>query len=155
MKIDIKTIENQKLKKDEIFMELQYSNENQGVKEFVEYINNYEFDYKNKVMVINDGYSYLEIYYKDIIMFYSDKKNNYCKTNTGQYKIKSKLYEIEKMDKNLIRISKSCIVNINHVEKFDLSETGKIIIKLDDLTEETVSRRKTRDIMKYLDDRRI
>ena len=155
MKIDIKTIENQKLKKDEIFMELQYSNENQGVKEFVEYINNYEFDYKNKVMVINDGYSYLEIYYKDIIMFYSDKKNNYCKTNTGQYKIKSKLYEIEKMDKNLIRISKSCIVNIKHVEKFDLSETGKIIIKLDDLTEETVSRRKTRDIMKYLDDRRI
>lgn len=155
MKIDIKTIENQKLKKDEIFMELQYSNENQGVKEFVEYINNYEFDYKNKVMVINDGYSYLEIYYKDIIMFYSDKKNNYCKTNTGQYKIKSKLYEIEKMDKDLIRISKSCIVNINHVEKFDLSETGKIIIKLDDLTEETVSRRKTRDIMKYLDDRRI
>ena len=145
MKIDIKTIENQKLKKDEIFMELQYSNENQGVKEFVEYINNYEFD----------GYSYLEIYYKDIIMFYSDKKNNYCKTNTGQYKIKSKLYEIEKMDKNLIRISKSCIVNIKHVEKFDLSETGKIIIKLDDLTEETVSRRKTRDIMKYLDDRRI
>ena len=136
-------------------MELQYSNENQGVKEFVEYINNYEFDYKNKVMVINDGYSYLEIYYKDIIMFYSDKKNNYCKTNTGQYKIKSKLYEIEKMDKDLIRISKSCIVNINHVEKFDLSETGKIIIKLDDLTEETVSRRKTRDIMKYLDDRRI
>ena len=155
MKIDIKTIENQKLKKDEIFMELQYSNENQGVKEFVEYINNYEFDYKNKVMVINDGYSYLEIYYKDIIMFYSDKKNNYCKTNRGQYKIKSKLYEIEKMDKDLIRISKSCIVNINHVEKFDLSETGKIIIKLDDLTEETVSRRKTRDIMKYLDDRRI
>ena len=141
MKIDIKTIENQKLKKDEILMELQYSRENQDVKEFVEYINNYELDYKNKVMVVNDEYS--------------DKKNNYCKTNTGQYKIKSKLYEIEKMDKNLIRISKSCIVNINHVKRFDLSETGKIIIKLDDLTEETVSRRKTRDIMKYLDDRRI
>lgn len=155
MKIDIKTIKNQKLKNDEIFVELQYSKENQSIKEFVEYINNYESDYKSKVMVINDGYSYLEIYYKDIIMFYSDKKNNYCKTNTGQYKIKSKLYEIEQMDKNFIRISKSCIVNINHVEKFDLSETGKIMIKLDDLTEETVSRRKTRDIMKYLDDRRI
>ena len=155
MKIDLKTIENKNLDKDEIFMELQYARETQSIKEFIEYINCYELDYKNKVIVVNDKYEYLEIYYKDIIMFYSNKKNNYCKTNTGKYKIKSKLYEIEEMDKDFIRISKSCIVNINHVEKFDLNETGKIIIRLDDLTEEIVSRRKTKDIMNYLDDRRI
>ncbi len=88
-------------------------------------------------------------------MFYSDKKFNYCKTKNEYYKIRSKLYELEKANKNFIRISKSCIVNMKHIEKFDISETGKIVVKLDDCTEQVVSRRKTGNIMKYLDDRRI
>ena len=44
---------------------------------------------------------------------------------------------------------------MKHIEKFDISETGKIVVKLDDCTEQVVSRRKTGNIMKYLDDRRI
>ena len=97
----------------------------------------------------------LEIKYEDIILFYSNKKNNYCKTKDGEYKIKSKLYEIERMDIDLIRISKSCIININHVENFYIGETGKIIVRLDDQTEQTVSRRKLKDVMNYLNERSI
>lgn len=155
MKINLNHKKNENLNKDEFHIELQYSSENPNLKHFIEYINNYELNNKNKVIVLSDDYNLLEIKYSDIIIFYSDKKYNYCKTKSGKYRIKSKLYELEKMDLNFIRISKSCIVNINHVEKFDISETGKIIIKLDDCTEEVVSRRKTQDIMKYLDDRRI
>ena len=59
------------------------------------------------------------------------------------------------MDNNFIRISKSCIVNIKHIDKFDISEVGRIIVKLDDSTEEVVSRRRTRQIMKILEERMI
>jgi DNA-binding LytR/AlgR family response regulator len=88
-------------------------------------------------------------------MFYSDKKYNYCKIKDKSYKVKSKLYELEEINTDFIRISKNCIINITHVEKFDIAETGKIVVILDDLTEAIVSRRKTPNIMKYLDDRRI
>ncbi len=155
MNIILSKKENKNLKENEIFIELQYSNENTNLQLFIDYINNYELDKQSKVIVINNNYELLEIKYEDIIMFYSDKKYNYCKTKNEHYKIKSKLYELEKTNNNFIRISKSCIVNMKHIEKFDISETGKIIVKLDDNTEHIVSRRKTRDIMKYLDDRRI
>ena len=155
MKVDIKQKINESLEQNEFLIELQYSHENSNLQHFIEYINNYELIYNNKFIVTDDEFSLLEIKFEDITMFYRDKKYNYCKTKNGKYRIKSKLYELENMNADFIRISKSCVVNIRHVEKFDISETGKVIIKLDDSTDETVSRRKTRDIMRYLDDRRI
>lgn len=153
MKVNLKKNEN--LKKDEFIIELQYSSENKHLQHFIDYLNNYELSYKNRVIVLNDDYTLIEIEYKDIIMFFSDKKYNYCKVKNKCYRVKSKLYELEAINVDFIRISKSCIINMKHVEKFDISETGKIIVKLDDLTEQIVSRRKTGDIMKYLEDRRI
>ena len=153
MNIILSKKENKDIGEHDLFIELQYSDKNTNLQSFIDYINNYELD--KQVMVINNSYELLEIEYEDIIMFYSDKKYNYCKTKEEHYKIKSKLYEIEKSNNNFIRISKSFIVNLEHIEKFDISETGKIIVKLDDNTEHIVSRRKTKEIMKYLDDRRI
>ena len=153
MKIDLKTKINNTLNIDSIIVEIEYPLKN-NIDDLVNYIKKYE-TYSNTVIVSNEDYTMVEIKYDDILLFYSNKKNNYCKTKEGIYKIKIKLYEIEQENINFIRISKSCIVNINHVIKFDFSETGKIIIVLDDLSEEIVSRRKTRDIMKYLDNRRI
>lgn len=153
MNIILSKKENKDIGEHDLFIELQYSDKNTNLQSFIDYINNYKLD--KQVMVINNSYELLEIEYKDIIMFYSDKKYNYCKTKEEHYKIKSKLYEIEKSNNNFIRISKSCIVNLEHIEKFDISETGKIIVKLDDNTGHIVSRRKTKEIMKYLDDRRI
>lgn len=155
MKISIVEKINEKLEKDEIIIEIHSLNKNQDINELIIYLNNYKLMQNNKVVVMNNNYTLLEINYEDIITIYSDKKSNYCRTKNGSYKIKSKLYEIEKMDKSLIRISKSCIVNVKHIDKFDISEIGKIIIKLDDGSEEIVSRRKTKLIMKYLEERMI
>ncbi len=155
MKINIIEKKDEKLKKDEIIIEIHSSQNQQNLNELISYLKDYELMYNNKVVVMNNDYTLLEIKYQDIIAIYSDKKSNYCRTKNGSYKIKSKLYEIEKMDKNLIRISKSCIVNVKHINKFDISEIGKIIIKLDDNSEEIVSRRKTKSIMKYLEERMI
>lgn len=153
MKINLK--KNEKLNENEFIIDLQYSLETQSLKHLIDYINDYELRYENKVIVQDDKYSLIEIKYNDIIMFYSDKKYNYCKTKNNTYRVKSKLYELEQINLDFIRISKCCIINIKHVEKFDISETGKIVVKLDNSTEAIVSRRKTSNIMKYLENRRI
>lgn len=153
MKINLK--KNEKLNENEFIIDLQYSLETQSLKHLIDYINDYELRYENKVIVQDDKYSLIEIKYNDIIMFYSDKKYNYCKTKNNTYRVKSKLYELEQINLDFVRISKCCIINIKHVEKFDISETGKIVVKLDNSTEAIVSRRKTSNIMKYLENRRI
>jgi len=92
----------------------------------------------------------------DIILFFSEEKNNFCKTKDGIYRIKEKLYYLEEMlsPKDFIRISNSAIININYVKCFNTSIIGKIIVKFKDGSEENVSKRKTSDIMKFLKDRR-
>lgn len=91
----------------------------------------------------------------DIILFFSEEKNNFCKTKDGVYRIKEKLYYLEEMlsPKDFIRISNSAIININHVKCFNTSIIGKIIVKFKDGSEESVSKRKTSEIMKFLKDR--
>lgn len=88
----------------------------------------------------------------DIIIFFSEEKNNFCKTKDGIYRIKEKLYYLEEMlsSKDFIRISNSAIININHVKCFNTSIIGKIIVKFKDGSEESVSKRKTSEIMKFL-----
>lgn len=153
MKINIK--KNNSLDDNEIVIDIQHSDNYKELKQLVNYINHYELKDNNKVMVMDDSYSLLEIEYNDIIMFFSDKKNNYCKAKERKYMVKSRLYELEKISMDFIRISKNCIVNIKHIKKFDIGETGKIVVLLDDDTEQIVSRRRTSEIMKYLESRRI
>lgn len=92
---------------------------------------------------------------RDIIVFFSEEKNNFCKTKDGVYKIKEKLYYLEDMlsQKDFIRISNSAIININHVKCFNTSIIGKIIVKFKDGSEEIVSKRRTSEIMKFLKNR--
>ena len=154
MKINVSSKTSKAINDNEINVIIEFSNQTDEIEKFIKYIEDYELN-SNRKIIVSKNYELLEIKYDDIISFYSDKKNNYCRTKGGEYKIKSKLYEIEKMDINLIRISKSCIINIKHVEKFYVGETGKITVRLDDKTEEVVSRRKIKDVMSYLDERSI
>lgn len=153
MKINV--IKNNNLDDNEVVLDIQHSDNYKELKKLVDYINHYELNCNNKVIVMDDNYSLLGIDYADIVMFYSDKKNNYCVVKDKRYRVKGRLYELEKINIDFIRISKNCIVNIKHVKKFDMSETGKIVVKLDDNTVQNVSRRRTSEIMKYLESRRI
>ena len=67
----------------------------------------------------------------EVIYFYSNEQNNYCKTEKEDYQIKQKLYQLEEtLPKNqFIRISNSTIINIKYVECFDVSTIGNIIVK--------------------------
>ncbi len=92
----------------------------------------------------------------DVIYFYSEEKNNYCKTNNGIYMVKEKMYYLDDMLKKnkFIRISNSAIVNVDKIKCFNTSIIGKIIVKFNDNTQLDVARRRTKEIMKFLKERR-
>ncbi len=152
MKLRILKVENEDIKKDEIEIVFKFNKENSDeVNEIISSLNDTN---NNKIM----GYANYKVYmidYKDIFQFYSENKNVYCKTNEQTYRINKKLYELENINSDFIRISKSCIININHVDYFDTSTTGKIIVELNDGTKENVSRRRIKDLLNFLEDKSI
>ena len=93
---------------------------------------------------------------KDILYFYSDEKFNYAKTIDSSYKIKEKLYELEEqLPKNrFIRISNSCIINVEKTKSFDASIIGSLIAKMEDNTKQEVSKRRIKSVMKFLNERK-
>ena len=54
MEVNLKI--NEELEKNEIVVEIQYSSKNKYFQHFVDYIKNYELDYRNKVIVLSDNY---------------------------------------------------------------------------------------------------
>lgn len=93
---------------------------------------------------------------KEILYFYSDEKYNYAKVQNETYRIKEKLYELEEnLSKNkFIRISNSCIINIDKTASFDASLVGSLVAKMQDGTKQEVSKRRIKDVMKFLKERR-
>lgn len=154
MKINISNEKENNLNKNEFDILIKSSEDNDKITKLVEYINNFE-KYLSKKTLVNDNNNVIEIRYEEIIYFFSDKKYNYCKTKDSTYRVKSKLYEIEELDPNFIRISKCCVINITHVKCFDMRETGKIIVLFDNGSEEYVSRRKIGKILRYMNERSI
>lgn len=82
-----------------------------------------------QIMASEDNRIYF-IDLESIICFFSKDRYNYTRTKDGIYKVKYKLYELEEMLKNkdFIRISNSCIINIKQVECFDTSIIGTILV---------------------------
>ena len=93
---------------------------------------------------------------KEILYFYSDEKYNYAKTKNETYRIKEKLYELEENLPNnkYIRISNSCIINIEKTVSFDASLIGSLVAKMQDGTKLEVSKRRIKNVMKFLNERR-
>ena len=101
----------------------------------------------NKISVINVD---------EIMYIYSENQCNFCKTEKGTFKISEKLYDLEsKLPRDkFIRISNSAIINIKYVDCFDVGVVGTILVKFIDESTEYVSRRRVKDVMKFLKERR-
>lgn len=153
MKINI-TQKNSDIEDDELNIIIESKNNNSITDEVIEYLKEFNKK-KNKKVTVYDKDIVKAIECKDIILFYSKDKNNYCKTKDNTYKIKSKLYEIEDFYEGFFRISKKCVINVDHIDEFDMSTKGKIVARFDDGTEEPVSRRKVREVSKFMKERRI
>ena len=111
---------------------------------------------KNSVWLIDNNLNNGEVFEEIQQEVFKDaQEGDLFEYINGEYKIKNRLYEIENCSEDLIRISKSCIININHVTSFDMGEKGRIAVKLDDDTKEIVSRRKIKEVINFLDERGI
>lgn len=101
----------------------------------------------NKISIINVD---------EIMYIYSEEQCIYCKTKKGTFKISEKLYELEEklpVD-SFIRISNSAIINIKYVDCFDVGIVGTILVKFIDDSTQYVSRRRVKNVMKFLKERR-
>ena len=150
MKITIYKKDNNELDKKQINITIESSSDI-NIDNFINYIKEYD---TKKILVRKDN-EYFQVNLNDIIIFYSDKKNNYCKIKNEKYKINYSLNKLENEKNDFVRISKSCIINMKHIDSFDMGKTGIIIVKLDDGTEEMVSRRRVKEILKYIKERSI
>jgi DNA-binding LytR/AlgR family response regulator len=70
---------------------------------------------------------------------------NYVMANTDKdsFRVKEKLYYLEEKFEihDFIRISKSALVSLHHIKSIDLHFSGSLIAKLDNGTDEIISRR--------------
>ena len=143
MNIHINRLVNNKLDNSEIRINIEYAEKNEDIKNLINHIQEYD----KRKMVVFDGYNMIQINTEEIIYFYSDGNYNFCKTKEKEYRIKSKLYEIEKKSNDFLRISKSCIVNIKQVKSFDIGENRNIIVRFFDNSKQYVSRRKIKEVI--------
>ncbi len=87
-----------------------------------------------------------------LIRIYANNGKVFAAAENREYILRLRLYEIEdRLSPNqFIRISNSEIINLTHVQNFDLSFTGTICVKLSDGTITYVSRRYVSRIKKIL-----
>lgn len=88
----------------------------------------------------------------DLIRVYANAGKVFAVTSRGEYTLRLRLYEIEERlpPGQFVRISNSEIINLKHVNNFDLSFTGTICVRLSDKTTTYVSRRYVARIKKIL-----
>ena len=79
----------------------------------------------------------------EIVQIYSQDKKVFVKTNDNDtFMLKIRLYQVEERGcSSFVRVSNTDIVNIEYIEKFDLTFTGVIKIILKDKSVVQVSRR--------------
>ena len=89
---------------------------------------------------------------EDMISIYASEGKVFCRTGTGTYTLRLRLYELEeRLDRTrFVRISNSEIINLKKVRNFDLSLSGTICVTLSDGTATYVSRRYVSKIKKVL-----
>ena len=74
--------------------------------------------------------------------------NIHCKNNEATYSMRSTLKALEgSLPENFLRVHRSAIVNMNHVQEFQTKGTGLVKLKSGD--EVTVSKSKLKTINKF------
>lgn len=79
--------------------------------------------------------------------FFTNNNKIYAHFTDEKYLLKERLYKIEELlDESFIRINQGCIVNINHIEKFEMSVGGTIKVVLKNGFEDYISRRNLKEV---------
>lgn len=78
-----------------------------------------------------------------IVRIYSENKRVYIRTQDDCFEVKDRIYTLEALlkERGFVRISNSEIVNVQQIEKLDMSHAGTIKMYLQNGDETYVSRR--------------
>lgn len=122
MKVIIETSDN--ISKDEIIIRCREENNLiKKVKEYTENLNEIKINFYQK-----DQEYYINL--NEILFFETDTNNISAHTISNIYYVKYKFYELENiLPKNFIRVSKSSIVNINHIYSINRNITSSSVIE--------------------------
>jgi len=87
-----------------------------------------------------------------IIRIYSENKKVYVRTAEACYEVKDRLYVLEEQlhEQKFVRISNSELVNLQQIEKLDMSFAGTIQVRMKNGDVTYVSRRFVRKIKEVL-----
>jgi DNA-binding LytR/AlgR family response regulator len=132
---------------EENILELRARENNNEIISIIETFQNGSF----KTVNLYDNYNVYCVSYKDILKFYSDNGEVFAITDKKIMRVKKKLYEIqESCSDTFIKINNHEIINVNKIDHFDLSKSGFIFVDLVDGSRAKVSRRRVKDIKKFL-----
>lgn len=103
-------------------------------------------------VVAYDNEQQVMLVLSDIVRIYSANKQVFASTESGDYRIRERLYEMEEKlpEKQFVRISNSELVNVKKIKRLDTSITGTIRMYLKGDIETFVSRRNVAKIKKAL-----
>ncbi len=87
-----------------------------------------------------------------IVRIYSENKKVYVRTDKECYEVKDRLYVLEEQlrEQKFVRISNSELVNVQQIEKLDMSYAGTIQVRMKNGDVTYVSRRFVRKIKEVL-----
>lgn len=124
---------------------------NQKIEQIIKKIQSLQ---KNESNIIN-GYQdrvLFRLKIQNINRFYTELGTTYADVNQDTYKVKNKLYELEELlkDTSFIRISKSEIVNVDQIQKIDLSFVGTICVYFKDGSCTYASRRFVKKVKEFI-----
>lgn len=90
---------------------------------------------------------------EDLIRVYAAGGKVFAVTDSGEYTLRQRLYELENRlpPSQFVRISNSEIINLKKVDHFDLNFAGTICVKLSDGSTTYVSRRYVSKLKKRLE----
>jgi len=92
-----------------------YSNNSNEIETIVNALNSLE-----KILICSYDKNIVQIRWSEILYFDSVDKKTFAYTNNDIYDVDEKLYQLEEsMPKEFIRCSKSSIINLSHVKKFN------------------------------------
>lgn len=135
-------------------MIIKCSNVNENIIRIQNYISNLNNRDNKFVFYKNDVEFYLEL---NSILFFETQDNSICAhTIDDLFETKYKLYEIEKiLPNNFIRISKSTIININHIYSIEKNITSSSVVKFNKSYKQVyVSRLYFKDLKERMEEKR-
>ncbi len=88
---------------------------------------------------------------ENIFRVFVENNKVYASTDSGKYRLKLRLYEIEEMlGEAFLKVNQSSLVNRKHIKKFSSSFGGSLKVELTNGETDFISRRQTKYVLKRM-----